>query len=171
MEEPQMTTTETTDKKTNTVDKSIDVNVPISTAYNQWTQFESFPRFMNGVEEITQTDDTHNHWRVSIAGVKREFDAVITDQHPDEKVAWKSVDGTTHAGQVTFHRIDDNTTRVTVELEWKPEGLAEKAGAALQLDDVQVQQDLKNFKELIEDRGTEEGAWRGDVDNKFGTVT
>ena len=147
-----------------TVTKSIDVEVPISTAYNQWTQFESFPEFMSGVESVTQLDDTHTHWKVDIGGVEREFDAEITEQHPDERVAWHSTDGTTHAGAVTFHRIADDETRVTVQLDWKPEGLAEQLGAAVGVDDLQVMRDLKMFKEMIEAAGFEEGAWRGDVD-------
>jgi uncharacterized membrane protein len=147
-----------------TVEKSIDVEVPVSVAYNQWTQFEQFPQFMGGIESITQIDDTHLHWNVSIGGQKREFDAEITEQHPDERVAWRSVDGETHAGVVTFHRLGDSSTRVTVQLDWKPEGIVEKAGAILQVDDVQISSDLKKFKELIESQGFETGAWRGDVD-------
>jgi uncharacterized membrane protein len=147
-----------------TVEKSIDVNVPITTAYNQWTQFEEFPRFMGGVEKITQVDDTHLHWEVSIAGVDREFDAEITEQHPDERVAWRSTDGETHAGVVTFHRVSDAVTRINVQIDWKPKDLLEKAGALLQIDDIQIGGDLKRFKELIEKQGVEDGAWRGDVD-------
>ncbi|PJJ72572.1 polyketide cyclase/dehydrase/lipid transport protein [Diaminobutyricimonas aerilata] len=149
-----------------TVEKSIDVDVPITTAYNQWTQFESFPQFMGGVEEIVQVTDTSTHWKVSIAGVEREFDAEITEQHPDERVAWKSTDGETHAGVVTFHRLGDTQTRVTVQLDWKPQGVLEQAGALLQVDDVQIGNDLKKFKKLIESQGFETGAWRGDVDRE-----
>src|SRR5947209_13030222 len=110
------------------VTESVDVDVDVSTAYNQWTQFESFPEFMGGVESIKQVDDTHTHWKTSIDGVTREFDTEITEQHPDERVAWKSTDGTSHAGVVTFHRLDDNKTRVTAQIDWQPEGLVEKAG-------------------------------------------
>ncbi|HST48096.1 SRPBCC family protein [Jatrophihabitans sp.] len=145
------------------VTKSIDVSVPVRTAYNQWTQFESFPHFMGGVESITQTDDTHSHWVTKIAGVTREFDTEITEQHPDERVAWKSTDGTTHAGVVTFHRLSDNESRVTVQIDWEAEGLVEKAGALVGADDRQVGADLDRFKEFIESRGREEGGWRGDV--------
>ena len=145
------------------VTESIDVSVPVHTAYNQWTQFESFPHFMSGVESITQTDATHTHWKTKIAGVEREFDAEITEQHPDERVAWKSVDGKDHAGVVTFHRLGDNETKVTVQMDWEAESLVEKAGAAIGADDRQVKADLKRFKEFIESRGTETGAWRGDV--------
>ncbi|MGN6608931.1 MAG: SRPBCC family protein [Jatrophihabitans sp.] len=146
------------------VTESIDVEVPVSTAYNQWTQFESFPKFMGGVDSITQTDDRHNHWKTTVGGVTREFDTEVTEQHPDERVAWKSTDGTTHAGVVTFHRLDERKSRVTVQIDWQPEGLVEKAGAAVGVDDHQVKADLKRFKEFIESRGAEEGAWRGDVE-------
>ena len=146
-----------------TVTKSIDVDVPITTAYNQWTQFETFPEFMSGVDSVKQIDETHTHWIVDIAGVEREFDATITEQHPDERVAWNSTDGTTHAGVVTFHRLADDETRVTVQLDWQPEGLVENIGAVIGVDDLQVARDLKKFKELIEAQGVEEGAWRGDV--------
>jgi uncharacterized membrane protein len=149
--------------KMSSVIETVDVSVPVHTAYNQWTQFESFPEFMGGVERITQTDSTHTHWVTKIAGVEREFDAEITEQHPDERVAWKSVDGKEHAGVVTFHRLGDNETRVTVQLDWETEGLIEKAGAAIGADDRQIKADLKRFKAFIESRGGETGAWRGDV--------
>ncbi len=149
-----------------TVKSDIDVNVPISVAYNQWTQFESFPQFMGGIDSITQSDDTHTHWNVSIAGIKREFDAEITEQKPDERVAWKSIGGETHAGVVTFHRIADDQTRVSVQLDWKPEGIVEKVGALLQVDDIQIDRDLHRFKELIESNGFETGAWRGTVERE-----
>ena len=118
---------------------------------------------MSGVESIKQIDDTHTHWKTSIDGVTREFDTEITEQHPDERVAWKSTDGTSHAGVVTFHRLDDNKTRVTAQIDWQPEGLVEKAGAVVGVDDRQVKADLQRFKEFIEKRGGETGAWRGDV--------
>ena len=146
-----------------TVVESIDVDVPVHTAYNQWTQFESFPEFMNGVESITQIDATHNHWKTKVAGVEREFDTEITEQHADERVAWKSVDGKSHAGVVTFHRLGDNQTKVTVQMDWETEGLVEKVGAAVGADDRQIKGDLKKFKAFIESRGSETGAWRGDV--------
>ncbi len=145
------------------VTESVDVDVDVSTAYNQWTQFESFPQFMSGVESIKQVDDTHTHWKTSIDGVTREFDTEITEQHPDERVAWKSTDGTTHAGVVTFHRLSDEATRVTVQLDWKPEGVVEKVGAAVGVDDHQVKADLERFKDFIENRSQETGAWRGEV--------
>ena len=147
-----------------TVTKSIDVEAPVSSVYNQWTQFESFPEFMGGVDQITQTDDTHTHWKTKIGGVAREFDAEITEQHPDQRVAWKSTDGKTHAGVVTFHRLDERKTRVTAQIDWQPEGIVEKAGALAGVDDRQVEGDLERFKQFIEKRGAETGAWRGEVE-------
>ncbi|GAB2956187.1 SRPBCC family protein [Micromonospora polyrhachis] len=146
------------------VTESVDVAVPVRTAYDQWTQFEEFPQFMEGVEEIQQISDTMTHWKVEIAGVKREFDARITEQIPDERVAWTSTDGTNNAGVVTFHRLDDNHTRVTVQMEMEPHGMAEKAGDKLGLVDRRAKADLMRFKEFIEGRGTETGAWRGKVE-------
>lgn len=142
---------------------SVDVKVPVGTAYNQWTQFESFPHFMDGVERIDQLTPTRTHWVTKIAGVEREFDAEITEQHPDERVAWTTENGTHQAGVVTFHRIDDSTTRVTLQLDHDPQGLLEKAGDALGIIQRRVKGDLANFKQYIESRGVEEGAWRGDV--------
>jgi len=144
--------------------EAIDVDVPVTTAYNQWTLFEEFPKFLSFVEEITQRDDTHTHWKVKIAGAEREFDAEITEQHPDERVAWKSIGGEeTHAGVVTFHKLSDTSSRVTVQLDWEASGALEKAGAVFGVDDHMIKGDLKNFKKFIESRGVEEGAWRGDV--------
>ncbi|BEL04045.1 SRPBCC family protein [Actinoplanes sichuanensis] len=148
-----------------TVTESVDVNVPIGTAYNQWTQFEDFPKFMDGVESITQLDNRRTHWVTKVAGQTREFDAEITEQHPDERVAWKSTGGDTkHAGVVTFHRLADAETRVTIQLDWEPEGIAEKVGSAVGVDSHQVKADAKRFKEFIESRGTSTGSWRGDVE-------
>jgi uncharacterized membrane protein len=144
--------------------KSVDVAAPIAAVYDQWTQFESFPAFMSGVEKITQTDATHTHWVTNIGGVTREFDTEITEQHPEERVAWKSTDGTTHAGVITFHRLSDAETKVTAQIDWQPEGLVEKTGSVLGFDDRQVQSDLDKFKEFIESRGHASGAWRGDVE-------
>ncbi|HEY2833230.1 MAG TPA: SRPBCC family protein [Sporichthyaceae bacterium] len=145
------------------VTETIDVAVDVTTAYNQWTQFESFPKFMDGVEQIRQTDDTHLHWKTNIGGVTREFDTEITEQHPDERVAWKSTDGTTHAGVITFHKLDAKSSRVTAQIDWQPEGLVEKAGALVGVDDHRVKSDLKRFKKFMEDHGSETGQWRGDV--------
>ncbi|MFP5315044.1 MAG: SRPBCC family protein [Actinomycetes bacterium] len=147
-----------------TVQEFIDVSVPVSTAYNQWTQFETFPEFMGGVESITQISDTRSHWVTKVGGAEREFDTEITEQHPDERIAWKSTDGKSHAGVVTFHRLDDTNTRVTVQLDWDPENFTEKVGAAVGADDRQVKADLARFKEFIENTGNETGAWRGNVD-------
>ncbi|MEE2814403.1 MULTISPECIES: SRPBCC family protein [unclassified Microbacterium] len=145
--------------------ETVDVNVPVSVAYNQWTQFESFPHFLDEVVSITQIDDTHNHWVVNVGGAEREFDAEITEQHPDERVAWKSMGGETeHAGVVTFHKLDENTTRVTAQIDWDPQGLLEKVGALVGAGSHAVKKDLDNFKKFIEGRGGETGAWRGDVD-------
>ncbi|GAA1258788.1 SRPBCC family protein [Pseudonocardia aurantiaca] len=148
---------------TTNVLRSIDVNVPVSTAYNQWTQFESFPQFMDGVERIEQLTPTRTHWVTRIAGIEREFDATVTEQHPDERVAWKTENGTHQAGVVTFHRLGDTTTRVTLQLDHEPEGFTETVGDALGIVEHQVKRDLEKFKEFIESRGREEGGWRGDV--------
>ena len=144
--------------------ESIDVKVPVSTAYNQWTQFESFPKFMEGVQSVTQLDDTHLHWIAEINGNTEEWDAEISEQRPDERVAWRSTSGSKNAGVVTFHRIDDETTRVTLQLDVEPEGVVENVGTALGFLDRQVKADLERFKEYIESRGTETGAWRGEVE-------
>lgn len=146
--------------------ETVDVNVPVTTAYNQWTQFEEFPQFLSFVESITQIDDTMTHWKVNIGGAEREFDAEITEQLPDERVAWNSVGGDVdHAGVVTFHKLSSDTSRVTVQLDWEAENVVEKAGAVLGFDDRAVKSDLKNFKKFIEERGVEDGAWRGTVTN------
>jgi uncharacterized membrane protein len=145
------------------VQESIEVEVPVRTAYNQWTQFEEFPTFMEGIESVRQQDDTRLHWVAEIGGRKQEWDARITEQIPDERVAWTSEGGTGNAGVVTFHRLADDRTRVTVQLDWEPEGVVEAAGSALGFDDRRVKGDLERFKELIESRGTETGAWRGEV--------
>lgn len=147
-----------------TVEKSIDVDVPVRTAYNQWTQFESFPQFMEGVDRIEQTSDTMTHWVTSIGGVTREFDAQITEQHPDERVAWTTVDGPKQAGVVTFHRLEENKTRVMLQMDFAPEGLVEKVGDKLGIVGRRAEGDLERFKKFIESRGAESGAWRGDVD-------
>jgi uncharacterized membrane protein len=148
----------------NTVMESVDVAVPVSTAYDQWTQFESFPRFMEGVERIEQVTPTRTHWITRIAGVERQFDAEITEQHPDERIAWTTENGTHQAGVVTFHRLDDATTRVTLQLDHEPEGIVEKAGEVLGIIGRRVKADMARFKEFIESRGTAEDGWRGDVD-------
>jgi uncharacterized membrane protein len=145
---------------------TIDVNVPVTTAYNQWTQFESFPRFLDHVESVEQTDKTHNQWKVKIGGQEREFNTEITEQHPDERVAWKATDGDIdHAGVVTFHKLSENESRVTVQIDWEPSGLLEHVGAISGVVKHAVTKDLENFKQLIESQGEADGAWRGDVKN------
>jgi uncharacterized membrane protein len=147
-----------------TIEQSIDIAVPVRTAYNQWTQFEEFPRFMEGVEEVRQIDDTHLHWRTRVAGREKEFDAEITEQRPDERIAWNATQGANQAGVVTFHRVDDGRTRIMLQLEAEPEGAAEKAGDALGVLKRRVKGDLERFKEMLESRGAETGGWRGEVD-------
>jgi uncharacterized membrane protein len=148
---------------TSSTTESIDVNVPISTAYNQWTQFEDFPQFMESVHEVRQIDDTHLHWRADIAGKEEEWDAEITEQIPDKRIAWRSTSGVVNAGVVTFHKISDIRTRVTLQMEYVPQGADEMIGDAMGLVKMQVKANLKKFKELIESRGVETGAWRGSV--------
>lgn len=147
------------------IQESVDVDVPVRTAYDQWTQFEEFPTFMEGVEEVTQIDDTHLHWVAEIAGVRREWDAAITEQHPDERIAWKATSGTDNAGVVTFHRLEDDRTRVMLQLDVDPSGFVETAGDALGFIGRRAAGDLGRFKELIESRGVASGEWRGDVDH------
>ena len=146
-----------------TVEQSIDVEVPVRTAYDQWTQFRSFPEFMEGVERIDQLSDTRTHWVTKVGGVTREFDAEITEQHPDERVAWRSVDGPQHAGVVTFHRLDQDSTRVMLQMDVEPEGVVEKVGDALGVVKRRAKGDLERFKAFIEEQGTETGQWRGEV--------
>lgn len=145
------------------VTESVDVNVPVRTAYDQWTQFESFPKFMDGVKEVKQLDNTHLHWVVDMDGKTAEWDAVITEQDPDKRIAWKSTSGQQNSGVVTFHRLGPDETKVTVQLEWQPEGVREDVGNVLGVDSRHVKHDLDNFKKFIEQRGTPTGAWRGEV--------
>jgi uncharacterized protein YndB with AHSA1/START domain len=142
----------------------VDISLPVRTVYNQWTQFEQFPEFMDNVDAITQLDDTTLRWRATIAGATREWTAKITEQTPDQRVAWKSVDGTKNAGAVTFHALDDNTTRVVLQLEVDPEGFLETVADKLGFVASQAKQDLKNFKRFIEERGVESGGYRGTID-------
>lgn len=148
-----------------TIEESIEVEVPVRTAYNQWTQFEEFPRFMEGVEEIRQLSDTRMHWKTKIAGVEREFDAEVTEQHPDHRIAWRSVDGPSHSGVVTFHRLSDDKSRIMLQLDSEPEGAVEKVGDAVGILKRRVRADLQRFKEMIESRSSETGAWRGNVES------
>jgi len=133
-----------------TIEQSIEVDVPVQTAYNQWTQFESFPAFMQNVEEIRQTDDKHLHWVAEFGGNRHEWDAEITEQLPDERVAWRNTDGKDNAGVVTFHQLGDSRSKVMVQMDYVPEGIKEKVGSALNAPDRQVKGDLERFKELVE---------------------
>ena len=146
------------------VTETVEVDVPVRTAYNQWTQFEEFPKFMDGVEEVRQLDDTHLHWKAEVAGRTKEWEAEITEQHPDERVAWKSETGAKNAGVVTFHHLDEGRCGVTVQMDAEPEGAVETAGDVLGLLKGQVKGDLERFKSFIEDRDSETGAWRGEVE-------
>jgi len=143
--------------------ETVDVAVDVPTAYNQWTQFESFPQFMEGVEEVRQLDATHTHWVTKVGGATREFDAAITEQHPDERIAWRSQNGPEHAGVVTFHRLGPDRTRVTAQMELDPTGFTETVADKTGLIQRRVKGDLNRFKQFIESRGRETGAWRGDV--------
>ena len=143
--------------------ETVDVDVPVRTAYDQWTQFESFPMFMEGVEKVEQLDDTTLRWTAEIAGQKRTWKAKITEQAPDQRIAWTSIDGAKNAGVVTFHRLDDSKTRVTLQLDVDPEGPVENIGDALGFVQRRAKGDMERFKEFIEGRGTETGAWRGTV--------
>jgi uncharacterized membrane protein len=146
-----------------TIDESIEVNVPVSAAYNQWTQFEDFPLFMEGVDHVQQLDDTRLHWVATVAGKKAEWDAKILEQHPDRQISWVSEDGKKTRGTVTFEPRDESKTLVRLSMSYQAEGPAEALGSAAGLDARRVRGDLDRFKELIESRGTESGAWRGEV--------
>ncbi len=147
-----------------TVEKSVEVQAPVRSVYNQWTQFEEFPRFMEGVERVVQQGDRNLHWEAKVAGKKQEWDAVISEQVPDKRVAWTSTSGDDNSGVVTFHFLDDAKTRVTLQLTYDPEGIVETAGDKLGFMSRRVEGDLERFKEFIEDRnGNETGAWRGEI--------
>lgn len=146
------------------VTHSVDVDTDVRTAYNQWTQFEEFPRFMEGVEEVEQLDDTHLRWKVDIAGVDREFDTEITEQKPDQRIAWRARSGVDQGGVVTFHPLNDAQTRVTLQMSFEPESATEKIGDMMGAVSARAKGDLERFKEFIEARGSETGAWRGEVD-------
>ncbi|HEV2774920.1 MAG TPA: SRPBCC family protein [Solirubrobacteraceae bacterium] len=149
-----------------TIEQSIEVNAPLSMVYNQWTQFEEFPQFMDGIDEVRQLDDTHLHWVASFGGTQHEWDAEIVEQVPDERIAWGNTEGKDNAGVVTFHRIDDNTTRIMVRMDFVPDGIKEKIGDAIGAPERRIKGDLERFKELIESRGAETGAWRGEVSQR-----
>ena len=145
------------------IEKSIEVNVPVRTAYNQWTQFEVFPKFMEGVQEVKQLDDTHLHWKAQIGGKDKHWNAVITEQRPDERIAWKSTDGAKNAGVVTFHRLSDQKSKIMLQVDYEPEGAVENVGDAVGAVSMRVAGDLERFKDFIESRGRETGSWRGEV--------
>jgi uncharacterized membrane protein len=145
------------------IEESFVVDVPVSTAYNQWTQFEEFPKFMEGVESVKQIDDTRLHWVAEIGGKREEWDAEIVEQQPDRKISWRVLDGYHSSGTVTFERLGDNQTRINVVMEHETEGLTETLGSALGMDSRRVKGDLERFKDLVERRGVESGAWRGEV--------
>jgi uncharacterized membrane protein len=147
-----------------TIETSVEVDAPLSDVYNQWTQFEEFPQFMEGVESVQQKDDTHLHWVAEIAGQRREWDAEITEQKPDERIAWCSTEGVKNAGAVTFHRLDDARTKAMLQLEIEPEGFAENVGAFLGSIERRAEGDLRRFKEFLEARGAATGGWRGTVE-------
>jgi uncharacterized membrane protein len=150
-------------KPVESIEKSIDVNVPIRTAYNQWTQFEEFPHFMEGVESVKQLDDTSFHWVANIGGERKEWDARITEQVPDHHIAWRSDGGDFTSGVVSFQPQGPDKTRVTVQLTYEPQGVKEKLGDMLGMVSRRVEGDLQRFKDFIESRGHETGAWRGTV--------
>jgi len=143
--------------------ETIEVNVPVSTAYNQWTQFEDFPQFMSSVHEVRQLDDKHLHWKANVAGEEKEWDAEITEQIPDKRIAWRSVTGVPNGGVVTFHKISDDVTRVALQMDYQPEGPLEKLGDAFGAVRMEARGNLQKFKEMLESRGKETGAWRGKI--------
>jgi uncharacterized membrane protein len=145
------------------IEKSIEINVPVRTAYNQWTQFEEFPRFMEGVTHVKQLDEKHLHWKAEIGGKEKEWDAEITEQIPDTRIAWRSRDGAQNAGVVTFHRLSDSTSKVMLQMEYDPAGVLENVGDVTGMVSLRVVGDLERFKRYIESRGQETGAWRGTV--------
>jgi uncharacterized membrane protein len=145
------------------IEESIEVNVPVKTAYNQWTQFEEFPQFMHSVKEVRQIDDTHLHWRANVAGQEKEWDVEITEQIPDDRIAWRSTSGVPNGGVVSFHRISDNVTRIMLQMDYQPEGALENLGDAIGAVRMEARGNLQRFKDLLELRGRETGAWRGSV--------
>jgi uncharacterized membrane protein len=145
------------------IEESIELNVPVSTAYNQWTQFEEFPRFMASVQEVKQVDNTHLHWRAKVAGKPKEWDAEITEQIPDARIAWRSTSGVHNEGVVTFHKLGDNRTKVMLQMDYDPQTIGEKVADALGGVKLAAKSNLKRFKQLVEGRGVETGAWRGSV--------
>src|SRR3954467_5403970 len=156
---------------TTKVERSIEVNVPVRTAYDQWTQFEDFPHFMGGVKEVRQLDDQRLRWVAEIAGVRREWEATILEQVPDQKIAWAATEGATNAGAVRFEPAGPMSTLVFLSLEYEPEGVVEQVGDKLGIVERQVTSDLERFKNLIEDEGYATGAWRGALNEGAGVGT
>ena len=147
------------------IKESVDVDVPIRVAYDQWTQFESFPEFMEGVESVVQLTDTTNEWNVEVGGATRRFTTEIVEQEPEMRIAWRTIGGDTgHAGVVTFHKLDDSQTRVNLDMDVEPEGFVEQVGDKLGFVSRRVKGDMERFKKFIESRGAETGAWRGTVE-------
>jgi uncharacterized membrane protein len=146
------------------IEQSVEVDVPVRTAYNQWTQFEDFPKFMEGVESIHQIDDKRLHWRANVGGKTKEWDAEITEQRPDERIAWTSRGGAHTAGVVTFHRLAEHRSKVMLQLDYLPEGVVEHVGDAVGVVSARIKGDLYRFKEFVESRGRETGAWRGEIE-------
>ena len=146
-----------------TIEQSIEIDAPTHSVYNQWTQFEEFPTFMEGIEEVRQLDDTHLHWVAKVGGRRQEWDAEIHEQVPDQRIAWRAVSGKQNEGLVTFEKTSNNKTLVNVRMVYEPEGAMEKAGEAMALDSARIKGDLKRFKKFIEERGQETGGWRGEV--------
>jgi uncharacterized membrane protein len=147
------------------ITETLEVDVPVRVAYDQWTQFEAFPKFMEGVDRVIQVDDTTLEWTASIAGVVKNWRAEITEQRPDELVAWRSIDGARNDGAVSFESLGTDRTRLELQLDVEPDGLVEKAGDALGVVERRVRGDLERFKEFVESRGQATGAWRGKVDD------
>ena len=146
------------------IEESVEVEVPVTTAYDQWTQFEEFPSFMDGVERVTRIDDTHLHWVASIGGKDEEWDAEITEQKPDQRIAWRATAGKPNAGVVSFEKLDESRTKILLELEWESDGVVEALGSMLGADSRKVKGDLDRFKELIEKRDAESGALHSEVE-------
>jgi uncharacterized membrane protein len=147
-----------------TIEKSIEVGVPVSVAYDQWTQFEEFPQFMSGIVGVRQLDDRHVRWTAEVGGERKEWEAEIVEQEPDRVIAWRSVDGLPTSGRVEFEPIDQGT-RVSVAMEYEPEGVKESVGALFGVDSAQVEDDLERFRELVEAREVPTGAWRGSIES------
>lgn len=146
-----------------TIEKSIEVNRPVSMVYNQWTQFETFPHFMEGVKDVRQLDDKRLHWRAEVGGREKEWDAEIFEQIPDQRIAWRSTTGAKNSGMVNFTPVDANRTRITLRLNYETEGAMEAVANAVGVVSGRVQGDLQRFKEFIETRPIETGAWRGEI--------